>query len=255
MAAEEVRALTRTERWAWTEKLALDREVDNTAARVGSILVTRHFNWKSGRAWPSDATLGRAVGAHPDSVRRALRLLERLGYLVRRGGIGRGHSRILVLTMPAAKGGQDDPPFPPDDCEERWAGASEKSGQERPKKADLRRALTLLNLEPGEPQEPVEPSPDARARTRESRSQSASLLNRVPKMLPKDWQPSDTDRHYARREGWDDDRIAYEVMNFRLAYLASGQRLADWQWAWTAWVDRTDAIEAGTWERDGERWH
>ncbi len=61
--------------------------------------LSSYRNARSGRAWPSRATLAALTGFHPDYISRATSKLVDLGYLERHAD-GRGRGRVTVFTFP-----------------------------------------------------------------------------------------------------------------------------------------------------------
>jgi hypothetical protein len=56
-----------------------------------------HRNHRTGKAWPSRATLAQIVGIHPDSVTRSTRRLAALGYIIKTDGRGRGRGTVYMF--------------------------------------------------------------------------------------------------------------------------------------------------------------
>jgi hypothetical protein len=70
---------TRTQ-FEWLEKVAADPAIPATGFKLAFIL-SRHFNRKTGDAWPTQETLANAVGTSDRTIRTLVDLLVRKGHL------------------------------------------------------------------------------------------------------------------------------------------------------------------------------
>jgi hypothetical protein len=73
-------AIPKRMRMAWTDAIAFDREVSDSAYRVACI-IGAHFNRYSGETFISQKTIAKLVNKTDRTVRTAIFELERLGYL------------------------------------------------------------------------------------------------------------------------------------------------------------------------------
>lgn len=74
---------------------------------------------------------------------------------------------------------------------------------------------------------------DARAKAREG----------VGKMVPMDWQPSEANVQVARDAGLNDEQIEAQAKRFRSYNRARGNKFADFDEAWVAWVQLANRAE------------
>jgi hypothetical protein len=95
---------------AWIEQLVTDGQLSALALRVGLILAVRYINAKNGSAWPSQSRLASELGATPDGIRRAVRVLEAGGHVEVQRGRGAGiSSRFRPVLKPRRPSGLSRP--------------------------------------------------------------------------------------------------------------------------------------------------
>lgn len=58
----------------------------------------------------------------------------------------------------------------------------------------------------------------------------------IARELPSDFQLTEADRAFARKHGWDEQRIDYQFDRFRDHAAANGRKQVDWHAAWRKWV-------------------
>ena len=81
--------ITKPMRMAWTDAIAIDPELTDSAARIAGIIGS-HFNRHSGETFISQKTIATLADKTTRTVRTAIAELERLGYLeVERRELGR----------------------------------------------------------------------------------------------------------------------------------------------------------------------
>jgi hypothetical protein len=125
----------------WLQIVALDQNVAS-AMRVAVLIATRYLNGRSGEAWPSLETLAKNLGVDRKTVTRAVAHLVAREYLAKESGGGRRRSntyRLLFLrengaatvpdtgTISSPKQGQNCPPNPRKEPDERTHRASEEA--------------------------------------------------------------------------------------------------------------------------------
>jgi hypothetical protein len=85
------------DRLAWHRQLSLDRELSHAAVRVG-IVISNHFNNRSGETFIGMEKLAGEVGVHRATAVKAVARLAKRGYLrVKRGG-GRGLANTYAMV-------------------------------------------------------------------------------------------------------------------------------------------------------------
>lgn len=102
-----------SDKGAWMLALGVDARLTPAEVRVG-IVLCGYINARSGRAWPTVATLAAAAVTSDSSTKRALRKLELLGLIAvhRKGGRGNPNYyelRFDRLADTAEKGVTDEP--------------------------------------------------------------------------------------------------------------------------------------------------
>ena len=86
---------------AWRDQVRTDRTLPCSADLVADVIAA-HVNRKTGEAWPSQARIAAKTGLSEGTVKRAIRLLERRGYLKVIPGQGRRSSRYQLLLVERA---------------------------------------------------------------------------------------------------------------------------------------------------------
>lgn len=119
------RAISRSQKPEWSERLATRGRLKHLAVHVGVVLMI-HRNSESEVAFVSVETIARLVGAKPDSVRRSIREIEHAGYIHRQEGtgVGRGNVTHYWFTFPQEGAPMETPSVQP-------AFTGEKSGPDR----------------------------------------------------------------------------------------------------------------------------
>jgi DNA-binding MarR family transcriptional regulator len=86
------------ERHRWLALLAHDKEITGAALRV-AILIWQHLNAEHGYAWPSLDYLSRELNVFRSTITRAIKLLERRGWITveRQGGRHRSNRYRLAF--------------------------------------------------------------------------------------------------------------------------------------------------------------
>lgn len=55
-------------------------------------------------------------------------------------------------------------------------------------------------------------------------------------VLAEDWEPTETDRAFAKKRGWNDQRIADEAVHFAAHHRSKGTTSKSWAASWVTWV-------------------
>ena len=86
---------------AWRDQVRSDRALPCSTYLVADVIAA-HVNRKAGEAWPSQARIAAKTGLSEGAIKRAIRLLERRGYLKVIPGQGRRSSRYQLLLVERA---------------------------------------------------------------------------------------------------------------------------------------------------------
>lgn len=90
-------------KYIWLNSICADHIVNSTAFRVAYVIAD-HLNIKKGNAWPSQARIAERLGLHPKSVQRAVKDLEKRGWLaVTRRRDGLTSNRYAIAQSSAAQ--------------------------------------------------------------------------------------------------------------------------------------------------------
>lgn len=89
------------DRLNWLVAVCKDANLPPNASRVATMIAS-YLNSRTGKAWPSQATLADQLGMSKDTVRRCVAALVEAGHLDAETGDGRGHATVYRL---AEKGG------------------------------------------------------------------------------------------------------------------------------------------------------
>lgn len=84
-------------------EMVMDHELDDNALRVAVYLAIKPSNHQTGESYPSFETIGKEIGKHAKSVKRALNKVEAAGYITVQRGTNRGNSSRYRPTEAALK--------------------------------------------------------------------------------------------------------------------------------------------------------
>lgn len=189
---------------------------------------------------PSQAQLGELIGVNRDTVAACLRELASAGHIVRR----RRPGLVDEVALVSPRTGDTAAEFA------RILGAQSlsverKTGQgdaEKVRNDDPTGRLRKKSATPAENfRNPCGKTPQPRPDSFKEKEESTESPPAIPPKgeerarrtrLPKDWRPSDEERHYAAERGLDPDETA---LNFYEHWRGTGEYRLDWHLVWQRW--------------------
>ena len=116
------------------QRVACDRRLSGTEARLTVLLLTKYANHKYGCAWPSRERLADELGVNPGTVTRSIERLESRGYFAVQRNKGRGHTNRYVPLFDDEEKGAPLHPYKGGGNEEKGANQYEKGRKPRTEK-------------------------------------------------------------------------------------------------------------------------
>ncbi len=218
---------------------AMAQPLDNPAAKLVLLILAHHMNHKTGRCFPSVATMARESGLSDRGVRLAVARLAKLGLVELRGSTTRRHYRLNVAT--AAHGAEVSRETAAPDAGVVAATPAALAATPARGAGHSGTPCRLTGKEPvnnreGENAPP--PQGNAVGMKAKTPGKPDDVASSRATRLAADWQPSAQGIAFARREHADID-WQREARAFRDYWLAKPDGLsADWEASWRRWLGR-----------------
>lgn len=189
----------------------MSRVWDETPSDLGHsdllilLVIADHAN-DDGLCWPSAARIARRSKLSERQVRRRLALLEGRGFIA----VDKRDGKTSLVRLLTPNPGHPD--VTPD-------------------------TMTPLTFEGGHPGHPdVRPTPDTQMSDEPSVNLHKEPLEQKPRTttLPEGWVPNETHVERARSRGID---VEHQATQFRLHAQATGRRMANWNAAFSMWLN------------------
>lgn len=226
------RKLTVVEELEWTRQIRR-ANLGPLALSVANFLTEKFNSKKAGWAYPSIETIAREIYASGSTARRAIRQLEKAGFIESKTGGGRGGANLYrPILKPHAEAEANEA--------ETLSPMQGFSAEIKPETlAPVPGAPchpcseTLSPMTPEPTYEPTkEPTEEKHSRKKAKRSDTKG------RALPEDWRPSKENRAYARYKGLNDhdiDTEAEKFANYWLSKAGPGARKRNWDATWRNW--------------------
>jgi hypothetical protein len=197
----------------WLVAVARDRRARGLPLGVMVVLICEYFNQQTKSAWPSVRRLARDLNTYPANIHRACQRLVELGWLLKRGGGGRGHSNRYSL---------------PETLAPTLTGVSAQANKSVSASANRTRESTR----------------DGTPLRRRGKSRRAAGPARAAP-FPDKWVCGPSELAAAARSaaGWDPERARKEFRKFRRWHEDRGTRSPDWQKTWQTWCEKGAEID------------
>jgi len=204
----------------WLNQVKADVKLPASAFKV-AFEIAQHVNSNSGAAWPSQQTVGDAIGLSETTVKDAVARLRDRGHLAIEPGRGRGHSSRYRLAFQDPEKGRSADPIGAEKGRSADPIAGVKGSDFRNKRVGRPPTNNLR-----------EQSKGGRAGAREAPPDFEN--EKAKEALPKDWQPLPVDLAYAATK-LTPAEIDSEIRKFRHRNRLKPGRDADW--CFHEWID------------------
>jgi Helix-turn-helix domain len=204
-------------RLEWLERVALDPTCRGLPSVVAMLLAARYINSETGRAWPAQETLAKALDANRRSIQRALDALVKAGHLIRQRGGTRRQGNTYEMRLKDGAGAAGRAVAGLDAASIAASTPSSRRSTHRPNTG------TEYGDERGE------------ERAREGPTGEAVQKGRAT-LLPAKWEAGPAEFDTAQRlAGWDSERTQSEFGHFSAHHRAKGTSSRDWLASWEIW--------------------
>ncbi len=216
-------------------------------AKAVLVALADYAGSENGECWPSQATIARETELSERAVRKYLRQLEDDGFIKRkrRGTKSGGRtSDLITLDMKDERRQGHDAPEGyrhdvPGGLPERGAGGyrNDVPGGYR---NDVPGPPAPRSGNPlSEPSVTISEEIVGNARTTFALTPDEPSSRKRGTRLPEDWQPSESDRAFARKQGLNEediDREAQKFFNHWTSKTGAGATKRDWHRTWQNWI-------------------
>ncbi len=218
---------------------AMAQRVDNPSAKLVLLVLAHHLNTKTGRCFPSIATIARETGLSDRGIRNAIARLVQQGLVELRGSTTRRHYHLNVAAPAPGADVSRETPAPdaaskvpaPAHAAATAANAAGHSGTPC-------RLTCKEHANNREGESALPPDVIGNAKTKAARLPGKGPIQAT--RLQADWQPSPDGVAHAQREHPDLD-WQRELRAFRDYWVAKPNgESADWEASWRRWLAQAE---------------
>jgi biotin operon repressor len=224
------------QKFAWIDRIVLDRNVPHFACRVAVLISNKYLNRTSGDAWPSQSKLAADLGVCRRTIQYALDTLIETGHIAVQVSRGRvNHYRPIFKAEDAQSGAQVDA---------QQAAQVELVGAQSDA-PDLRNLTTggYANSFAHNPSKRTLLSNPERESTRPPIEKKEPIGKKEQTGWPEGFRLTANLMAYAERKNFSQSKAENMFEAFQNNSIANGKTFSNWEFGWRSWVDKENKFK------------